>query len=64
MGRWPTVARGGPTVTARYLAVEALARQEQAGYSNLVLDAELRRCRPPFPARETAFATRIFYKVL
>ena len=64
MGRWPTVARGGPPVTARYLAVEALARQEQAGYSNLVLDAELRRCRPPLPARESAFATRIFYTVL
>lgn len=51
-------------MTARYLAVQALVDQEQAGYANLVLDAGLRRCRPPLPAREAAFATRIFYTVL
>ena len=51
-------------MTARYLAVRALLHQEQAGYANLVLDAELRRCAPPLPAREAAFAARIFYTVL
>ncbi len=51
-------------MTARYLAVKALLHQEQAGFSNLVLDAELRRCRPPLPAREAAFAARLFYTVL
>ena len=51
-------------MTARYLAVKALLHQEQAGYANLVLDGELRRCRPPLAPRDAAFATRIFYTVL
>lgn len=38
--------------------------QEQAGYANLVLDAELRKCVPPLEARDAAFAARIFYTVL
>lgn len=48
-------------MTPRALAVRALMHQEQDGYSNLVLDAELKRCMPPLDARDTAFATRIFY---
>lgn len=51
-------------MTARYLAVKALVRQEQDGYANLVLDAELGRCRPPLDSRDAAFAARIFYTVL
>ena len=51
-------------MTARYLAVKALLRQEEAGYANLVLDGELRRCTPPLAARDAAFAARIFYTVL
>lgn len=51
-------------MTARYLAVKALVRQEQDGYANLVLDAELSRCRPPLESRDAAFAARIFYTVL
>ena len=51
-------------MTARYLAVQALMRQERDGYSNLVLDAELKRCQAPLSARDAAFATRIFYTVL
>ena len=38
--------------------------QEQAGYANLVLDAELKKCTPPLEARDAAFAVRIFYTVL
>ena len=51
-------------MTARYLAVKALVHQEQDGYANLVLDAELGRCDPQLPARDAAFAARIFYTVL
>ena len=51
-------------MTARYRAVKALVRQEKDGYANLVLDAELGRCDPPLPARDAAFAARIFYTVL
>ena len=48
-------------MTPRALAVRALMHQEQNGYANLVLDAQLKRCTPPLDARDTAFATRIFY---
>lgn len=51
-------------MTARYLAVRALVRQERDGYANLVLDAELKRCTPPLSGRDAAFAARIFYTVL
>lgn len=51
-------------MTPRYLAVQALVRQEQSGYANLVLDAMLKRCAPPFSQRDAAFATGIFYTVL
>ena len=51
-------------MTARRLAVRALMHQEQAGYANLVLDAELKKCAPPLEARDAAFAARIFYTVL
>ena len=51
-------------MTPRYLAVKALVRQEQDGYANLVLDAELNRCKPPLESRDAAFAARIFYTVL
>ena len=34
-------------MTPRRLAVKALMHQEQAGYANLVLDAELKKCAPP-----------------
>ena len=48
-------------MTPRRLAVKALMHQEQAGYANLVLDAELKKCVPPPDARDAAFAARIFY---
>ncbi len=48
--------------TGRYLAVEGLVRQEQSGYSNLVLDAMLRRSG--LEPREKAFASAVFYGVL
>ena len=51
-------------MTARYLAVKALIRQEQNGYSNLVLDAELKKCTPPLQPRDAAFAASIFYTTL
>ncbi len=51
-------------MTPRRLAVKALIHQEQAGYANLVLDAELKKCTPPLSARDAAFAARIFYTVL
>ena len=51
-------------MTARYLAVKALMRQEQNGYANLVLDSELKACKPPLSPRDTAFASGIFYTVL
>ena len=46
----------------RAAAVAALVRQEQDGFSNLVLDAELKR--QTFDARDKAFASAIFYTVL
>lgn len=49
-------------MTARYLAVEALLRVEEGGYSNLVLDAELKK--HPLPAQERAFASAVYYRVL
>ena len=51
-------------MTARYLAVKALMRQEQNGYANLVLDSELKACKPPLFPRDAAFASGIFYTVL
>ena len=42
----------------RRLAVQALLRQEQDGYSNLVLDGVLRQSDAP--AREKAFAGAVF----
>ncbi|MGN0983697.1 MAG: 16S rRNA (cytosine(967)-C(5))-methyltransferase RsmB [Gemmiger sp.] len=51
-------------MTARYLAVKALMRQEQAGYANLVLDAELKKCSPPLSPRDAAFAASVFYTTL
>lgn len=51
-------------MTPRRLAVKALMHQEQAGYANLVLDAELKKCVPPLEPRDAAFAARIFYTVL
>ncbi len=47
---------------ARAAAVSALVRQEQGGYSNLVLDAELRR--QTLSDRDKGFAGAIFYTVL
>lgn len=46
----------------RAAAVSALIRQEQDGFSNLVLDAELRRQK--LDGRDKAFASAIFYTVL
>ena len=46
----------------RAAAVAALIRQEQDGFSNLVLDAELRRQN--LEGRDKAFASAIFYTVL
>ena len=51
-------------MTPRRLAVKALMHQEQAGYANLVLDAELKKCAPPLEGRDAAFAARIFYTTL
>ena len=51
-------------MTARYLAVKALMRQEQNGYANLVLDSELKACKPPLSPRDADFASGIFYTVL
>lgn len=51
-------------MTPRRLAVKALMHQEQAGYANLVLDGELKKCTPSLEARDAAFAARIFYTVL
>lgn len=48
-------------MTPRALAVRALMHQEQNGYANLVLDAELKKCDPPLDSRDAAFAARIFY---
>ena len=46
----------------RAAAVAALVRQEQDGFSNLVLDAEL-KCQK-LEGRDKAFASAIFYTVL
>ena len=46
----------------RAAAVSALVRQEQDGFSNLVLDAELKRQK--LEGRDKAFASAIFYTVL
>lgn len=46
----------------RAAAVAALVRQEQDGFSNLILDAELRR--RDLDGRDKAFASAIFYTVL
>lgn len=46
----------------RGAAVAALVRQEQDGFSNLILDAELRRQK--LDGRDKAFASAIFYTVL
>ena len=48
-------------MTPRRLAVQALLHQEQAGYANLVLDAELKKCTPAPEPRDAAFAAGIFY---
>ena len=42
----------------RAAAVAALVRQEQDGFSNLILDAELRRQK--LEGRDKAFASAIF----
>lgn len=46
----------------RAAAVSALIRQEQDGFSNLILDAELRRQK--LDGRDKTFASAIFYTVL
>ena len=46
----------------RAAAVAALIRQEQDGFSNLVLDAELKRQK--LEGRDKGFASAIFYTVL
>ena len=46
----------------RAAAVSALVRQEQDGFSNLILDAELKRQK--LEGRDKAFASAIFYMVL
>lgn len=46
----------------RAAAVAALVRKEQDGFSNLVLDAELKRQQ--LEGRDKAFASAIFYTVL
>ena len=56
LGRGPPPESGGQPVTPRRLAVKALIHQEQAGYANLVLDAELKKCTPPLDSRDAAFA--------
>ena len=43
----------------RAAAVAALVRQEQDGFSNLILDAELRRQK--LEGRDKAFASAIFF---
>ncbi len=49
-------------MNARALTVQALVKQEQSGYSNLVLDAALKK--NDLPARERAFASAVFYGVV
>ena len=46
----------------RIVAVEALVKQEQNGYSNLVLDSVLKKSE--LEPREKAFASAVFYGVL
>ena len=47
----------------RYAAINALLRQEQGGYSNLVLQNVLEK-NPRFSAREKAFLSAVFYGVV
>lgn len=54
--------KAAPAVNPRALAVRVLMRQEQDGYANLVLDAELKK--QPLPPRDRAFVSAIFYTVL
>lgn len=49
-------------MNARALAVQALVKQEQSGYANLVLDAALKK--NDLPPRERAFASAVFYGVV
>lgn len=49
-------------MTARYLVTQALVRQEEGGYANLVLDAELKK--HSLEPRDRAFASAVFYAVL
>ena len=61
----PPPENGGQPLMAanpRAAAVAALVRQEQDGFSNLILDAELRRRE--LDGRDKAFASAIFYTVL
>lgn len=53
--------RGKPP-SARRVALDALLRVEEGGYSNLVLDHALAKAR--FHALDAAFATQLFYGVL
>ena len=59
MGCRPPPESGGQPVTPRRLAVKALIHQEQAGYANLVLDAELKKCAPPLEGRDAAYVDHI-----
>lgn len=49
-------------MNARTLAVQALVKQEQSGYSNLVLDAALKKNE--LLPKERAFASAVFYGVV
>lgn len=49
-------------MNARAVAVAALVRQERDGFSNLTLDAELKK--HPLPPQDRAFASAVFYTVL
>ena len=49
-------------MTARYLAVSALMRVEAGGYSNLVLDAELKKCG--LSSEDKAFSAAVIYREL
>ena len=47
---------------ARYTAAKALIRQEQGGYSNLVLDAALKK--QELTPQQAAFCSSLFYGTL
>ena len=49
-------------MTARYLAVKALMRQEQKRLGVLLLDSELKTCRPPAPRGMQLFTSGILYR--